>query len=223
MRTPTPPVDRTGPAEPRPNSLSTVTTSANPRGLNAGGRPDAPDQGSPEHDVRAGGDARKAPPSLTLSALRRALPPLEHSEPPEPVLAAQHSDEPHRNGLSARLNWLRAGVLGANDGIISTAHFSTPNGASSAAERAELADIYRRKGLTTRTARLGAEELTAKDSFAAHVDAELGLDPDDLTNPWHAAFGKATRVRAFARIVLGGALAMVVTFGIGELLGATVM
>jgi len=47
------------------------------------------------------------------------------------VLAAQHSDEPHRNGLSARLNWLRAGVLGANDGIISTAHFSTPNGASS--------------------------------------------------------------------------------------------
>lgn len=30
-------------------------------------------------------------------------------------------DEPHRGGLAKRLNWLRAGVLGANDGIVSTA------------------------------------------------------------------------------------------------------
>ncbi len=33
----------------------------------------------------------------------------------------QHPDEPHREGLAQRLNWLRAGVLGANDGIVSTA------------------------------------------------------------------------------------------------------
>lgn len=33
----------------------------------------------------------------------------------------QHPDEPHRDGLAARLNWLRAGVLGANDGIVSVA------------------------------------------------------------------------------------------------------
>jgi VIT1/CCC1 family predicted Fe2+/Mn2+ transporter len=32
-----------------------------------------------------------------------------------------HADEPHRAGLAQRLNWLRAGVLGANDGIVSTA------------------------------------------------------------------------------------------------------
>src|SRR6185503_16931574 len=32
-----------------------------------------------------------------------------------------HPDEPHTDGLSGRLNWLRAGVLGANDGIVSTA------------------------------------------------------------------------------------------------------
>src|SRR5436190_21902928 len=32
-----------------------------------------------------------------------------------------HQDEPHRGDLQARLNWLRAGVLGANDGIVSTA------------------------------------------------------------------------------------------------------
>ena len=32
-----------------------------------------------------------------------------------------HPDEPHRGGLAQRLNWLRAGVLGANDGIVSVA------------------------------------------------------------------------------------------------------
>lgn len=30
-----------------------------------------------------------------------------------------HPDEPHRGDLAGRLNWLRAGVLGANDGIVS--------------------------------------------------------------------------------------------------------
>lgn len=35
--------------------------------------------------------------------------------------AGVHPDEPHRQGLAQRLNWLRAGVLGANDGIVSTA------------------------------------------------------------------------------------------------------
>lgn len=33
----------------------------------------------------------------------------------------QHADEPHRGGMAQRLNWLRAGVLGANDGIVSVA------------------------------------------------------------------------------------------------------
>lgn len=32
-----------------------------------------------------------------------------------------HPNEPHAPGLAQRLNWLRAGVLGANDGIVSTA------------------------------------------------------------------------------------------------------
>lgn len=35
--------------------------------------------------------------------------------------AAHHQDEPHADGLASRLNWLRAGVLGANDGIVSVA------------------------------------------------------------------------------------------------------
>ena len=29
--------------------------------------------------------------------------------------------EPHDGGMATRLNWLRAAVLGANDGIVSTA------------------------------------------------------------------------------------------------------
>lgn len=32
-----------------------------------------------------------------------------------------HEGEPHDHAMGSRLNWLRAGVLGANDGIVSTA------------------------------------------------------------------------------------------------------
>jgi vacuolar iron transporter family protein len=35
--------------------------------------------------------------------------------------AAPHENEPHGNDVASRLNWLRAGVLGANDGIVSVA------------------------------------------------------------------------------------------------------
>src|SRR3984885_4992194 len=34
---------------------------------------------------------------------------------------ATHPTEPHGGGTAGRLNWLRAGVLGANDGIVSVA------------------------------------------------------------------------------------------------------
>jgi VIT1/CCC1 family predicted Fe2+/Mn2+ transporter len=37
------------------------------------------------------------------------------------IVNGQHPGEPHREGLAQRLNWLRAGVLGANDGIVSVA------------------------------------------------------------------------------------------------------
>ena len=35
--------------------------------------------------------------------------------------ASHHDNEPHENDIARRLNWLRAGVLGANDGIVSVA------------------------------------------------------------------------------------------------------
>jgi vacuolar iron transporter family protein len=34
---------------------------------------------------------------------------------------ATHPSEPHSGGTAGRLNWLRAGVLGADDGIVSVA------------------------------------------------------------------------------------------------------
>jgi VIT1/CCC1 family predicted Fe2+/Mn2+ transporter len=57
--------------------------------------------------------------------------------------------------------------------------------------RAELAGIYEKKGLSAQTAREVARELTDRDAFAAHVDVELGIDPDDLSNPWQAAVSSA--------------------------------
>ena len=146
--------------------------------------------------------------------------------------------EPHDTGLASRLNWLRAGVLGANDGIVSTAAIvlgvagatdergpiilaglvGLMAGAMSMAageyvsvstqrdteravldverreleetpdeELAELAAIYAAKGLDEDLARKVAVQLTAKDALGAHAEAELGLDPYGLTNPWHAA------------------------------------
>ncbi|GAA0970661.1 hypothetical protein GCM10009562_06760 [Nocardioides aquaticus] len=58
-------------------------------------------------------------------------------------------------------------------------------------ELAELAGLYRAKGLSAATARTVAIELTAHDALAAHADAELHLDPDELTNAWHAAMASA--------------------------------
>ncbi|MCU1407181.1 MAG: hypothetical protein JWQ43_3484 [Glaciihabitans sp.] len=37
------------------------------------------------------------------------------------TIPLQHPHEPHGDSIAARLNWLRAGVLGANDGIVSVA------------------------------------------------------------------------------------------------------
>lgn len=133
-------------------------------------------------------------------------------------------------------------------------------------ELLELAQIYESKGLTPETAKKVADELTAHDAYAAHVEAELRINPEELTNPWHAAFasagaffvgaiipliamviapesvriqatvaavllalvgtgtlsayaGGANKTVATIRVVLGGALAMAITFGIGKLFG----
>ena len=154
----------------------------------------------------------------------------------------QHPEEPHSGNLAGRLNWLRAGVLGANDGIVSVAAIvvgvagatsSLPailtagvaalvGGAISMAlgeyvsvssqrdsqralivkesrelqdspeqELAELAGIYRAKGLSEATALQVAGELTEHDALAAHLEAELGITEADVVSPWQAAGASA--------------------------------
>jgi VIT1/CCC1 family predicted Fe2+/Mn2+ transporter len=55
-------------------------------------------------------------------------------------------------------------------------------------ELAELAAIYRAKGLSDELSLQVARELTEHDALGAHAEAELGIDPNDLTNPWTAAW-----------------------------------
>lgn len=155
------------------------------------------------------------------------------------VPVGPHDDEPHQGGLNNRLNWLRAAVLGANDGIVSTAGIvigaigatsdrsaiviagvagltagamsmgageyvsvSTQRDSELALlakerrelreepdeELAELAGFYVQRGLDEELALEVATALTAKDALAAHAEVELGIDPDDITSPWHAAW-----------------------------------
>jgi VIT1/CCC1 family predicted Fe2+/Mn2+ transporter len=133
-----------------------------------------------------------------------------------------------------------------------------------AEELRELSGLYEKRGLSAQTAMKVAEELTAHDRLAAHAEAELGIDPENLTSPTEAAaasaasflagavvpliaisippasirvpftflavlvaltatgitsarIGGAPVLKATLRVVVGGALAMIVTFAIGSL------
>lgn len=230
---------------------------------------------------------------------------------------ASDHDEPHGGNIPGRLNWLRAGVLGANDGIVSTAGIvigvagattsrsviitagiaGLTAGAMSMAvgeyvsvstqkdtekallikerreleetpdeELEELTGMYEAKGIPRALAKEVAEHLTAHDALGAHAEAELGIDPENLTSPAHAAFasfiaftlgsllpllaitlppmpwrvpvtvtgvvfalagtgflaarlGSAPVARSLWRNVIGGLVAMAVTYGIGTLVG----
>ena len=71
-------------------------------------------------------------------------------------------------------------------------------------ELAELAGLYEARGLTPATAKQVAIELTEHDALRAHLSAELGIDPDDVVSPWHAALASAV---AFT---IGGILPLLV-------------
>lgn len=59
------------------------------------------------------------------------------------------------------------------------------------AELEELTDILISRGLSERTARSAALELTHNDALEAHLDLELGIDADDIPSPWNAAIASA--------------------------------
>jgi VIT1/CCC1 family predicted Fe2+/Mn2+ transporter len=57
------------------------------------------------------------------------------------------------------------------------------------AEEAELAGIFRSRGVDDATAREVARQLSAdpEQAWRVHAREELGIDPDDLPSPWTAA------------------------------------
>lgn len=154
----------------------------------------------------------------------------------------------------ARIGWLRAAVLGANDGIVSTASLIVGVAAASPAgsevlvagiaglvagamsmaageyvsvssqadteradlgreraelasqpalERAELAQIYVRRGLDPLLARTVAEQLMARDALCAHARDELGISDMTTARPLQAALTSA------ATFSIGAALPLV--------------
>jgi VIT1/CCC1 family predicted Fe2+/Mn2+ transporter len=77
--------------------------------------------------------------------------------------------ERHRTG---NIGWLRAAVLGANDGLLSTA--SLVLGVDDGEHR-ELAAIYVGRGLDPALAKTVAAQLMAHDALGAHARDELGI------------------------------------------------
>ena len=174
----------------------------------------------------------------------------------KPAVPGAHQ-ELHDSDEAAKMNSLRAGVLGANDGIVSVAALligviatgagdkailmaglaATIAGAVSMAlgeyvsvsaqrdseqtliakekkelreapeeELEELAGILSGYGISKDTAVEAAREIHAEDALRAHLQLELGIDADELTSAWAAAFFSALSFLA------GAALPMISVF-----------
>ena len=174
----------------------------------------------------------------------------------KPAVPGAHQ-EVHDSDEAAKMNSLRAGVLGANDGIVSVAALligviatgagdkailmaglaATIAGAVSMAlgeyvsvsaqrdteqtliakekkelreapeeELEELAGILSGYGISKDTAVEAAREIHAEDALRAHLQLELGIDANELTSAWAAAFFSALSFLA------GAALPMISVF-----------
>jgi VIT1/CCC1 family predicted Fe2+/Mn2+ transporter len=155
--------------------------------------------------------------------------------------------------LINRIGWLRAAVLGANDGIVSTASLIVGVAAAAAQpkdilvagiaglvagamsmaageyvsvssqsdteeadltrerkeqseniefERAELAEIYVKRGVEPGLARKVALQLMAKDALGAHARDELGISEMTTARPVQAAFTSAATFATGAALPL---------------------
>lgn len=134
----------------------------------------------------------------------------------------------------------------------------------------ELAHEYMKHGVSEKTAKQVAEELTDKDALRAHLRMHFNLDPDDINNPWQAAIAsllaftagglvpflamtlspnesrvlwtliavvialtvtgyvsavvaKASRTRAILRVLIGGIVAMGITYAVGVVFGTNII
>ena len=129
-----------------------------------------------------------------------------------------------------------------------------------------LTRLFEQRGVERELAAEVSRQMSAKDALSVHARAELGIDPEAVTNPWAAAFaslvaftvgglipivamllsprpaeiwitgmavvvamaltgGVSARLgqipvgRSVVRNVAGGLLAMVVTYGVGKIVG----
>lgn len=256
-----------------------------------------------------------------MSGSRHHRKPRTHHVDPRAVQSHEASEQ-HRGAgsgghVASRTAWLRAAVLGANDGLTSTAALMVGVAAAASgrsailiagiagltagalsmaageyvsvssqrdaeeaelarervelamapeAERDELAEIYRKRGLSAELAERVADELSQLDRLAVHARDELGVDINALANPLQAAvssaisfvvgaaipiavvslapsalrlpllmagtllslgalgmfgarLGGAPLGRASLRVLVGGALALGISLGIGHLTG----
>jgi VIT1/CCC1 family predicted Fe2+/Mn2+ transporter len=134
----------------------------------------------------------------------------------------------------------------------------------------ELAHEYMKHGVSEKTAKQVAKELTDKDALRAHLRMHFNLDPDDINNPWQAAIAsllaftagglvpflamtlspnesrvlwtliavvialtvtgyvsavvaKASRTRAILRVLIGGIVAMGITYAVGVVFGTNII
>jgi VIT1/CCC1 family predicted Fe2+/Mn2+ transporter len=161
--------------------------------------------------------------------------------------------------IHGKLNWLRAGVLGANDGIVSTAGLvmgvaganvsshalliaglaGVVAGALSMAggeyvsvssqkdtelaaleagrkqirddpegELHDLAAIFTTKGVSPELSHQVAVEMSKHDALGALAELKLGIDAENRTSPWHAAWASMAAFTLGAVIPL---LAMVLS------------
>jgi VIT1/CCC1 family predicted Fe2+/Mn2+ transporter len=161
--------------------------------------------------------------------------------------------------IHGKLNWLRAGVLGANDGIMSIAGIVMGVAGADASSRAlliaglaglvagalsmaggeyvsvssqkdtelaaleagrqalvdnpeeeldDLTEIFRSKGLDPDLSRRVAVDLTHHDALGALAELKLGIDAEQRTSPWHAAWASMAAFTVGAMIPL---LAMVLS------------
>lgn len=163
----------------------------------------------------------------------------------------------HENHFISRAGWLRAAVLGANDGIVSTASLILGVAAATAsrsdiliagaaglvagamsmaageyvsvssqsdtekadlnrervelrddlaAEHAELASIYMRRGVDEETAIAVARQMMARDALGAHARDELGILHMTAARPIQAALTSAATFTLGATMPLVTAL-----------------
>ena len=179
------------------------------------------------------------------------------------------SDSSPSTTSNATLNKLRAAVLGANDGIVSTA--SVVMGVAGATTDTKSIFTAGMAALVAGALSMAVGEYVSVSSQrdAEKINARHGNhDGDELTNPWAAAIasfiaftigglvpflavvfapsavriaitvgavviallvtgyysasvGGASRLRAVARVMTGGLIAMAITYFVGTLFGAT--